>query len=190
MNISLGGANFCPSYEDISPSVEMSLGLNELFTPQHENRGDIENNYSLCQQDDVVDAAIMSNAHNFITAFPHGYDTDVGEGSVLISGGQKQRIAIARAIIKKPSILLLDEATSALDAISERMVQESIDAIQAMKKQTTLIIAHRLSTIVNADKIVVIENNRISDVGTHEELLVRSSHYSQLWSQQAANGSK
>jgi ABC-type multidrug transport system fused ATPase/permease subunit len=146
---------------------------------------DLENNYSSCQQEDIIDAAVMSNAHDFISSFPNGYDTDVGEGSVSLSGGQKQRIAIARALIKKPSILLLDEATSALDAVSERMVQESIDNISKTKSQTTVIIAHRLSTIVNADKIVVIENNRISDVGKHDELLVRNNLYSQLWSHQA-----
>jgi subfamily B ATP-binding cassette protein MsbA len=126
----------------------------------------------------------MSNAHGFITEFPKNYDTEVGEGSVLISGGQKQRIAIARAIIKKPSILLLDEATSALDSVSEKMVQDSIEAIQKQRTQTTIIIAHRLSTIVKADKIVVIDKGSICDVGTHDDLLKRNGVYSQLWSVQ------
>jgi ATP-binding cassette subfamily B (MDR/TAP) protein 1 len=93
-----------------------------------------------------------------------GYDTDVGEGSIMISGGQKQRIAIARALIKKPAVLLLDEATSALDAASERIVQESIDLLQQSKAQTTIVIAHRLSTIRNADKIVVIDKGEVRSI--------------------------
>jgi ATP-binding cassette subfamily B (MDR/TAP) protein 1 len=93
--------------------------------------------------EDVADASKQSYAHDFISDFPQGYLTDVGEGSVMVSGGQKQRIAIARALIKHPAVLLLDEATSALDAASERFVQQSIDALQASKAQTTIVIAHR-----------------------------------------------
>jgi ATP-binding cassette, subfamily B (MDR/TAP), member 1 len=108
----------------------------------------------------VIAAAKLSNAHEFISRFPHGYDTPVGNGGIAMSGGQKQRLAIARALIKKPSVLLLDEATSALDTVSERQVQQSIDELSRTKAQTTIVIAHRLSTIRNADKICVISDGK------------------------------
>lgn len=115
--------------------------------------------------DDVVEAAKIAYAHDFILNFPQGYNTDVGEGSIMISGGQKQRIAIARAVVRRPAVLLLDEATSALDSNSERMVQQAIDELQRSKTQTTIIIAHRLSTIKTADKILVIDKGSIVQTG-------------------------
>ncbi|CAL5370002.1 unnamed protein product [Camellia sinensis] len=119
--------------------------------------------------DEVIEAAQASNAHNFISQLPQGYDTQVGERGVQMSGGQRQRIAIARAIIKAPRILLLDEATSALDSESERIVQEALD--KAAVGRTTIIIAHRLSTIRNADIIAVIQNGQVMETGSHDQLI-------------------
>lgn len=120
-------------------------------------------------EDEIIAAAEASNAHRFISGLPHGYDTDVGERGVQLSGGQKQRIAIARAIIKNPSILLLDEATSALDAESERVVQEALDRV--MLGRTAVVVAHRLSTIQGADIIAVVKNGVIAEQGRHEVLM-------------------
>mmetsp|Transcript_18040 Transcript_18040/g.24763 ORF Transcript_18040/g.24763 Transcript_18040/m.24763 type:complete len:1356 (+) Transcript_18040:119-4186(+) len=134
--------------------------------------------------EDVIQAAKASAAHDFIMSFSQGYQTDVGESSMMLSGGQKQRIAIARALIKKPAVLLLDEATSALDATSERYVQESIDALQQSKAQTIIVIAHRLTTIRNADKIAVIYRGRVVELGKHDELLSLNGLYAELWNKQ------
>ena len=120
----------------------------------------------------------LANAHAFISAFPEGYDTLVGERGVQLSGGQKQRIAIARAILADPKLLLLDEATSALDAESEHVVQEAIDRL--MKNRTTVVVAHRLSTIRSADVICVVEKGKLVERGTHDELYAQEGLYHQL----------
>ncbi|ADO76408.1 ABC transporter ATP-binding protein [Halanaerobium praevalens] len=136
--------------------------------------GDLEADFEAIQQ-----AAEAANAHGFIMDFPNAYDTIVGERGVGLSGGQKQRVSIARAILKDPKILILDEATSSLDSESENLVQEALENL--MEARTTFIIAHRLSTIKNADKIVVVEQGEIMEVGSHQKLLAAQGKYASLY---------
>ncbi|OME75914.1 multidrug ABC transporter ATP-binding protein [Paenibacillus sp. FSL A5-0031] len=128
---------------------------------------------------EVVEAATAANAHSFILNLPLGYDTEIGERGVKLSGGQKQRIAIARVFLKNPNIIILDEATSALDLESEHLIQESLERLA--QNRTTIIIAHRLSTITHADKIILIENGEIIEVGTHEQLMQKGRSYARLY---------
>jgi subfamily B ATP-binding cassette protein MsbA len=131
----------------------------------------------------VIHAATVANAHDFIMETENGYDENVGEGGGKLSGGQKQRISIARAVMANPPILILDEATSALDTESERLVQDAI--VNLMKNRTSIVIAHRLSTIKHADLILVIDEGRIVERGTHDELICRKEGlYSKLHSMQ------
>lgn len=132
--------------------------------------------------DEIADAARRANIHEFIASLPEGYDTVVGERGGRLSGGQKQRVAIARVFLKNPSILILDEATSALDNESEEAVQESLERLAA--DRTTIIIAHRLSTIKNADRIATVEDGRVVEHGTHEELLARGGIYARYYRMQ------
>ena len=129
-------------------------------------------------KEQVVEAAKIANAHDFIMEMENGYDTNVGDRGCRLSGGQRQRISIARAILKNPPILILDEATSALDTESERLVQEALERL--MKTRTTIAIAHRLSTIKNADCIHVLHEGRIVESGTHEELIELGNYYKKL----------
>jgi len=127
----------------------------------------------------VIEAAKAANAHDFIMALPHGYDTLIGDRGVRLSGGERQRIAIARAILKNPQVLIFDEATSSLDTEAERLVQDAIQRL--MRNRTNFVIAHRLSTITNADVILVIENGRIVESGRHAELLAAGKIYRRLY---------
>ncbi|KAI9291235.1 P-glycoprotein [Neoconidiobolus thromboides FSU 785] len=128
-------------------------------------------------EEEIVNAAKMANAHNFILEQPEGYDTRVGERGGKLSGGQKQRIAIARAVLLNPKLLLLDEATSALDSDSEKVVQVALD--KAAEGRTTITIAHRLSTVQDCDCIIVMKLGKIVEIGTHEKLLnIRGFYYS------------
>ena len=132
--------------------------------------------------EELVAAAKAANAHDFIMSLPQGYDTKVGERGVKLSGGQKQRISIARVFLKNPPILILDEATSALDLESEHSIQESLDLLA--RDRTTIIVAHRLTTITHADRIVLMENGGITEMGTHEELMRKQGAYHRLFNVQ------
>ncbi|RNJ27418.1 ABC transporter ATP-binding protein [Halosegnis longus] len=149
--------------------------------------GTVEENISYgtfdSDRESVVEAAKAAEAHEFITNLPEGYDTEVGERGVKLSGGQRQRISIARAILKDPEILILDEATSDVDTETEMLIQRSLDRLTA--DRTTFSIAHRLSTIKDADKIIVLEDGKIVERGTHDDLIAEDGLYAHLWGVQA-----
>jgi len=128
---------------------------------------------------EIEAVARAAHAHEFIMEFPEGYNTVVGERGVKLSGGQRQRVAIARALLKNPAILILDEATSSLDSESERLVQDALETL--MQGRTTFVIAHRLSTVRRANRIIVLDNGKIKEEGTHEELLLQAGLYKQLY---------
>ena len=133
-------------------------------------------------EEELIAAARSANAHDFITALPKAYDTIVGERGVKLSGGQRQRVAIARALLKNPAVLLLDEATSSLDNESEQLVQDALGKL--MQNRTTLIIAHRLSTVRIAHRIAVIDAGRLTELGTHEQLIAQQGLYAKLYEMQ------
>jgi ATP-binding cassette subfamily B protein/subfamily B ATP-binding cassette protein MsbA len=131
----------------------------------------------------VVEAAKLANAHDFIMEKEDGYHTNIGDRGAKLSGGQRQRISIARALLKNPPILILDEATSALDTESERLVQDALEKLTASR--TTIAIAHRLSTIKNADEICVMHEGKIVERGKHEDLISKNGYYKKLHDMQA-----
>jgi len=142
----------------------------------------VKNNIGLGKEDateeEIIEAAKIANAHQFISELPEGYDTNIGDSGNKLSGGQKQRLSIARAVLKNPPIMILDEATSALDTESERLVQEALEKM--MLNRTSIVIAHRLSTIQNANTIVVLQKGEIVEQGSHEELLAKKRTYKKL----------
>ncbi len=179
--ILIDGSNIASvSTESLRRQMGLCLQDTPLFT------GTIRENITIgdpdMAMDDVIAAARMANAHEFITAFPHGYDTLVGESGIRLSGGQRQRVAIARALLRRPPILIFDEATSSLDAESERAIQDNLAEI--LKDRTALIIAHRLSTIRNADLIAVLDGGMLVESGSHAELMAKRGLYHYLAGQQ------
>lgn len=134
-------------------------------------------------KEDVMNAAKIANAHDFIAAMPEGYDTNIGDRGGKLSGGQRQRISIARAVLKNPPILILDEATSALDTESEKLVQDALSNL--MQNRTSIVIAHRLSTIANADEIIVMQQGQIAERGTHSQLIAQNGIYKKLCDMQS-----
>jgi len=144
-------------------------------------RGGLDN----VSEEEIIQASKTANCHDFIMKLPNKYQTSVGEMGTRLSGGQRQRIAIARAMLKKPSILLFDEATSALDTKSEREVQNAINDISLNKKQSIIIIAHRLSTIRDCNHILVLVNGEVDEYGNHDHLMNQNGVYAALVKQQA-----
>ena len=166
-----------------------SLSLNDLrnifaIVPQDSQlfANDIMSNIrygaAAASDEQVIAAAKLASAHDFIIHLPHGYNTILGDGGSLLSTGQKQRIAIARAIIRQPKILLLDEATSALDSQSEKSVQSALAKLS--KKCTTIVIAHRLATVIKAGRIIVLDQGRIVEIGNHNQLIAAGGVYARL----------
>ncbi len=161
---------------------QISIVLQDVFLFHGTVRENIQfGNPEACEAD-IVRAAQVANAHQFIRDLPNGYDTLIGERGVKLSGGQKQRLSIARAVLKDAPVLILDEATSSVDTETEILIQEALERL--MEGKTTIIIAHRLSTVHNADKIIVLENTHIAEIGTHQELVSVGGLYNRLYTAQ------
>ena len=175
--------------QDVSTVTQDSLRSAIAYVPQETSlfHRSIADNIAYAKpnatKEEIIRAAKLANAHEFIKDLPEGYDTLVGERGVKLSGGQRQRIAIARAILKDAPILVLDEATSALDSESEALIQSALSRL--MKDRTSLVIAHRLSTVASLDRIIVLQNGKIVEQGTHAELLAKKGAYHHLWSRQS-----
>jgi ATP-binding cassette subfamily B protein len=175
--------------QDISEVTQKSLRESIAYVPQeaylfHRSlRENIAYGKSGASDDEIMAAVYKANAHDFIEALPNGLDTIVGERGVKLSGGQRQRVALARAILKDAPILVLDEATSALDSESEKLIQDALTRL--MKDRTSIVVAHRLSTIAKLDRIIVMDHGRITEDGTHAELLELKGTYAKLWAHQS-----
>lgn len=165
-------------------SLRKSMGIvsQDTFLFNNSVRNNIAYGRPDATEQEVIEAAKLANAYEFIMNLPEGFDTPLGDRGILLSGGQRQRIAIARALLHNPDILILDEATSALDTVSEHLVQQAIERLS--RDRTTLVIAHRLSTVKNADKIAVLDKGQVVETGTHEELLSKGGYYAKLYSMQ------
>lgn len=175
--------------QNVSKVQQVSLREAIAYVPQetslfHRSIADnIAYAHPEASRDEIIRAAKLANAHDFIKDLPDGYETLVGERGVKLSGGQRQRIAIARAILKDAPILVLDEATSALDSESEALIQDAL--VKLMKGRTSIVVAHRLSTIASLDRIIVLDNGKIIEQGTHQQLLEKHGAYHHLWSRQS-----
>uniref|UniRef100_UPI0040559EAC ABC transporter ATP-binding protein n=1 Tax=Alistipes sp. TaxID=1872444 RepID=UPI0040559EAC len=165
-------------YQQESLRMKMSIVSQETVLFNDTIEGNILMGRPSASHDEVVEASKVANAHGFIMESPEGYDTNIGDRGTKLSGGQRQRISIARAVLKNPEILILDEATSALDTESEKLVQEALTKL--LEGRTSIVIAHRLSTIYNADRIYVIDQGRVAEEGTHQELLDKRGIYAHL----------
>jgi ATP-binding cassette subfamily B protein len=183
------GGSILVSGKDIRDVTQSSLRENIAYVPQepllfHRTlRENIAYGKENASDEQIRDAARQANALDFIESLPDGFDTLVGERGIKLSGGQRQRVAIARAILKDAPILVLDEATSALDSESEKLIQESLEKL--MEQRTSIVIAHRLSTIAKLDRIIVLDNGKIVEDGSHTELLKNKGTYAKLWSHQS-----
>ena len=179
--VRVGGHNVKEySTDTLRDSVGMVLQKNVLFS------GTIKENLRWGNEhatdEEIEYACRAACAHDFIKSFPKGYDTDLGQGGVNVSGGQKQRICIARALLKKPKILILDDSTSAVDTMTDESIRRSFKTM--FPETTKFIIAQRIQSVKNADKIIVLDEGRVADVGTHEELLARSPIYKEVYESQ------
>jgi subfamily B ATP-binding cassette protein MsbA len=196
-------ANLLPRFYDLEEGVILIDGINIKYLSQENLRSlmgtvtqeailfndTVHNNIAFgnknASREQVIDAAKIANAHDFIQNLEKGYDTNIGDGGGKLSGGQKQRISIARAVLKNPDILILDEATSALDTESEKLVQDALNKL--MQNRTSLIIAHRLSTIQHVDEIIVMQEGKIIERGNHQELISKNGAYTKLIEMQSFN---